>query len=292
MEMMVALVMTGVLTTALWELVRAQTRFAAVESQRQDAQSNGRAALDVIAGDLRAALPRGLIQASDDALVLALPKAWGVLCADGSDTRMTVAFPPMGADAFTVLAHGGTGVVVNTSTTSTPVWTPRPALDDSRAVVTAAAPVPAAAAGCGSAAGSVAAYQLTGTRFPVARAGTLVALYQLVRYDVGLSEGKWWMRRSNGLSAPNAFSMAPLAGPVAARDSARFSFYGGAAATLAARAPGADTAALDTLSRIKLKVVTVSSGAYGGTRGVSRDSATVVLRNRMRALPCAVDAPC
>lgn len=289
-EMMVALVMAGVLTTALYELVRTQARFAAVESQRQDAQANGRAALDVIAGDLRAALPQGLIQAGEGELVMALPRAWGVLCADNTATAMTAAFPAMGPDAFAVLAHEGTGVMVNTSATSTPEWAPRPALDGTRAAVTAAAPV-SAAAECPSAAGTVAAYRLAGSRFPLARAGTLVAVYQLVRYDVGQSEGKWWMRRSNGLSGPNAFSMVPLAGPVAARDSAGFGFYAGAAADPVPGAPGGDTAALGALSRIRLRVVTVSSGAYGGTRAVSRDSATILLRNRVRPLACAVAGP-
>jgi prepilin-type N-terminal cleavage/methylation domain-containing protein len=289
-ELLVALVIAGLLTTALWQMVRAQTRFAAVESQREDAQANGRAALDVITGDVRAALPQGLISAKDSVLVMALPKAWGVLCAASTANSFIAAFPTMAADAFTVLANGGTGVVVNTSATSTPNWLPRPALDGTRATVTAAATVNTAA-NCATASGTVTAYQVTGTNFPVAAAGSLVALYQLVRYDVGISDGRYWVRRSNGLSAANTFSMTPLAGPLSAADGLRFTYYTGAAATLVNPAPGNTIATLDALSRIKLRVVTVSSGSYGGTTTTNRDSATIVLRNRVRPLQCAVGGP-
>ena len=289
-EMLVALVITALLTTVIWQLVRTQSRFVAFESQREDAQANGRAAVDIVAGDVRAALPQGIISAKDSVLVLALPKAWGVLCATNTAISMTAVFPTMAPDAFTVLANGGTGVVVNTAATSTPIWLPRPALDNTRATVTAIAAANAAAV-CTTATGTVSAYTLTGTNFPIGAAGTLVSLYQLVRYDVGQSEGKWWVRRSNGINADNTFSMVPLAGPVFARDSMRFTYYTGAAATLANPAPGTAVATLDQLSRVKFKVVTVSSGAYGGTSSVNRDSTTILLRNRVRPLSCAVGAP-
>lgn len=287
---MVAVVIMALLSTALFQLVRTQSSFVAFETQREDAQENGRAALEIIAGDVRAVLPQGLIVARDTALVMALPKAWGVTCAASTATQAIAAFPTMSPDAFTVLDNGGTGLVVNTSATSTPTWAPRPALDATRATVTAAATVDAAA-NCGTASGAVVAYRLTGTGFPVVAAGTLVALYQLVRYDVGQSDGKWWVRRSNGLSGANSFSMSPMAGPVPAGDSLRFSYYTGAAATLVSPAPGVDTTALNALSRIKLKVVTVSSSSYGGTYSRNRDSAVVLLRNRVRPLQCATGAP-
>lgn len=285
-EMMVALVMAGVLTTALWELMRAQARFAATESQRQEAQANGRTALDVLAGDLRAALPEGIVTAGEGVLVMALPRAWGVLCAASTPTRITVAFPSVPGDAFTVLAYGGTGVMVNTAEEGEPRWLPRPALDDSRAAVTTLVSADAAAA-CPTAAGNVRAWTLTGTRFPSAEAGAAVALYQLVRYDLGESEGKWWVRRSNGLSGPAGFSMAPLAGPVAAGDGLRFTWYAGPQADEARPAPGSAADALGRLSRVKVRVVTLSSGAYGGAASVNRDSATLALRNRARPLACA-----
>ena len=288
-ELMVAMVITGLLTTVIWQLVRTQSRFVAFESQREDAQANGRAALDIIAGDVRAALPQGIIAAKDSALVMALPKAWGVLCAANTATSMTAAFPTMAADAFTVLSNDGTGAVLNASATRKPDWQPRPALNNTRATVTAITAVNVN--NCATASGTVSAYTITGTNFPVSAAGTLVALYQLVKYDVGESEGKWWVRRSNGLSGANTFQMVPLAGPIAARDSLRFTYYTGANAALANPAPGTTTSTLDLLSRVKLRLTTVSSGAYGGTTSVNRDSATILLRNRVRALTCAQGAP-
>ncbi len=286
---MVAVVIIGLLTTALWQMVRTQSSFVAFESQREDAQENGRAALEIIAGDARGVLPQGLLVARDTVLVMALPKAWGVTCATTTTTQVVAAFPSLSADAFTVLGNGGTGLLVNTSATSTPAWAPRPTLTGVRPTVTAAATV--AATTCPTASGSVATYRLTGTNFPVVAAGTLVALYQLVRYDAGQSEGKWWVRRSNGLLTSSTFSMSPLAGPVPARDSVRFSYYTGPAGTLVSPEPGTDTTALNALSRIKLKVITISSSSYRGAYGRSRDSAVVLLRNRVRALQCATGAP-
>jgi prepilin-type N-terminal cleavage/methylation domain-containing protein len=288
-ELMVGVVIMGLLTTALWQLVRAQSSFVAFESQREDVQENGRAALEIIAGDARAVLPQGLLVARDTVLVMALPKAWGVTCAATTATRVTAVFPTLSPDAFTVLGNGGTGLVVNTSATSTPAWSPRPTLAGARPTVTAAATV--AASTCPTASGGVVAYQFTGTSFPVVPKGTLVALYQLVRYDAGQSDGKWWVRRSNGLLSSSTFSMSPMAGPLPARDSVSFSYYTGPTATLVAPEPGTDTTALNALSRIKLKVVTISSSGYRGTYSRSRDSAVVLLRNRVRAVPCATGAP-
>jgi prepilin-type N-terminal cleavage/methylation domain-containing protein len=288
LELMVALIILGLLTTVLFQLVQTQSRFVAFEGQREDAQSNGRATLDIIAGDIRAVLPQGLLVAKDSVLVMALPKAWGVVCATNTATQLSAVFPSMAPDAFTVMANGGTGLMVNTSATSTPNWAPRPTLDNNRPTVTAIA---AAAAGtCTNTAGAVSAYTFTGTNFPISSAGKLMVLYQLVRYDAGQSDGKWWVRRSNGLSNANVFAMSPMAGPIAA-DSLRFSYYRDAAATLVNPEPGTTTATLDALSRIKLKVTTISSSGYGGTYTRNRDSTVVLLRNRVRSLSCATGAP-
>jgi prepilin-type N-terminal cleavage/methylation domain-containing protein len=286
-EMLVAMVILGLITSALFQLIQTLARFVAFEGQREDAQSNGRATLDIIAGDIRAVLPQGLLVARDSVLVMALPKAWGVVCTTNTATQLSAVFPSMAPDAFTVMANGGTGLMVNTSATSTPNWAPRPTLDNNRPTVTAIA---AAAAGtCANTAGAVSAYTFTGTNFPISSAGKLMVLYQLVRYDAGQSDGKWWVRRSNGLSAANTFAMSPMAGPIAA-DSLRFSYYRDATATAVA-APGTTTATLDALSRIKVKVVTLSNSSYGGAYVRNRDSAVVLLRNRVRALTCATGAP-
>jgi type II secretory pathway pseudopilin PulG len=295
---MVALVIMGLLTTALWQIVRSQSAFVASETQREDAQDNARAALDVLTGDLRAALPRGVVRAGDAELELALPKAWGVACGGGSATQLTAVFPPLPTDALAP-ATTASGLVVNTSAGNVPDWTPRPAVGGGRGFVTASAAANLAAAPCsamGAQGAGLLAYQFTGTNFPVATAGQVVMLYQLVRYDVAQSEGKWWLRRSTGMdNTGTTFTMTPLAGPIPAQDSLRFTYYTGAAAVQQNPAPGTDVAILDSLSRIKVKVVTQSSGQYQGRSNYERDSSAVLLRNRTGSLQCSVGvagAPC
>src|SRR3954468_19123043 len=181
---MVALVIMGLLTTALWQIVRSQSAFVASETQREDAQDNARAAIDVLTGDLRAALPRGVIRASNTEVELALPKAWGVACGSGSTTSLTAVFPALPADAFT--RSTASGLAVNTSATTTPDWTPRPAVGGARGFVDAAAASSLANAPCstmGAQGTDLVAYTFTGSNFPVATAGQVVMLYQLVRYD-------------------------------------------------------------------------------------------------------------
>lgn len=289
-ELMVALVIMGLLTTALWQIVRSQSAFVASESQREDAQDNARAAIDVLTGDLRAALPRGVIRAGNNELELALPKAWGIACGGGSATSLTAVFPALPTDALTPTGNAA-GLVVNTSATNTPDWTPRPAVGGARAFVTASAAADLAAAPCsamGAQGAGLLAYQFTGTNFPVATAGQVVMLYQLVRYDVAQSDNKWWLRRSTGMdNTGTTFSMTPLAGPIPAQDSLRFTYYTGATAALQNPAPGTTVATLDSLSRIKVKVVTQSSGQYQGRSNYERDSSAVLLRNRVGSLQCS-----
>jgi len=293
---MVALVILGLLTTALWQIVRSQSAFVASEIQREDAQDNARAALDVLTGDIRAAVPQGVVRAGDSELELALPKAWGVACGGGSGTQLTAVFPALPADAFT--ASNASGLVVNTAVGNTPGWTPRPAVGGARGFVNASAAANLAAAPClamGADGAGLVAYTFTGTNFPVATAGQLVMLYQLVRYDVAQSDNKWWLRRSTGMDATGTtFTMTPLAGPVPAQDSLRFTYYTGATAAQVA-APGVTLATLDSLSRIKVKVVTQSNGQYQGRSSYERDSSVVLLRNRTTSLQCSqgvAGAPC
>jgi prepilin-type N-terminal cleavage/methylation domain-containing protein len=295
-ELMVSLVILGLLTTALWQIVRSQSAFVASESQREDAQDNARAALDVLTGDIRAALPQGVVRGGDSELELALPKAWGVACGGGNATSLTAVFPALPTDAFTVTS--ASGLVVNTSAGNVPAWTPHPAVGGGRGFVTASAPANIAAAPClamGASGTGLLAYQFTGTNFPVATAGQVVMLYQLVRYEVAQSEGKWWLRRSTGMDdTGTTFTMTPLAGPLAAQDSLRFTYYTGATATQVA-APGTTTLTLDSLSRDKVKVVTQSSAQYQGRSSYERDSSVVLLRNRVTSLQCSqgvAGAPC
>jgi hypothetical protein len=292
-ELMMGLLVSGLLCTAIWELLRAQGRSLAYETQRQEAQDNGRAALDVISGDLRSALPQAVIGAGENALELALPKAWGVVCNDAATPQqLDAVFPALANDAFTILAHGGTGLMADTSGGAVPRLAPAPTLGPGRAQVNSAEAIGPQQAGnaCAGAgeAGRVSVLHLGGVNFPVVPRGRLVMLYQLVRYDSGLSEGRWWVRRSNGMAGSASFSMTPLAGPLAARDSLRFAYFGGAAGA-PLQTLGDDRARLDSIGAIAVKLVTASVGRYAGLATRSHDSALVLPRNRMLAPPCAAD---
>ena len=285
-ELMVAVVIMGILTTVLWQLVRSQSSFVAFESQREDAQTNARAALDIVAGDLRAVPPRGIIEAQNQSLVMAVPKAWGVVCnATSTPNQMDVVFPPLPPDAFTVTNTSGSGLMVNVSATSTPNWMPRPTADAGRAVVDAAVAQNLAVCTSNPTGAGLMVYRFTGSNFPAATLGQTVMFYQVVRYDVGASEGRQWVRRSTALTAANTFTMSPMAGPLSAADALRFTYYTGPTAVLTP-APGTVTGTLDALSRIKVKVTTASAGTYNGRSTLQVDSTAVLLRNRDRPLPC------
>jgi hypothetical protein len=180
--------------------------------------------------------------------------------------------------------------VANTSASSTPVWSPRPTTDNTRGKVTGAATLNVGTS-CASASGTgLVAYRFSGSNFPVVSAGTVVMLYQLVKYDVGTSDGRQWVRRSTGLTDAGSWTMTPLAGPLKDATSLVFTYYTGSTATVQNPAPGLNTALLDDVSRVKIGVTTASSGSYNGNSTQQTASTTVLLRNRAQALQCGVAA--
>lgn len=294
-ELMIALVIAGILTTVVYRLVQSQSRFVAVQSAREEAQQNARGALDILAGELRTLNPDGLIRAEAQALEFMLPRAWGVVCANtaagaaNASTQLDVVFPDLPADAFAM--GGTTGVLVDTASGDSARWAPAAAVAaTSRAIVNdTARMVPGTAGGfCpnATAGGTVTAYRLTGVRFPAPRRiGNLVMLYQLVRYDVGTSESRPWVMRSNGVDASGNFTPQPLAGPLVSADSLRFTYYRGTNATPVV--PGTDPATLRDVTRVRIRLAVEGRNRIGGAGGLAQkesDSVTVLLRNRTRRI--------
>ncbi|HYJ78600.1 MAG TPA: type II secretion system protein [Longimicrobiaceae bacterium] len=286
-EMMSALVIAGILATVIFRLVENQSRFVATQGARQEAQQNARGALDIMAGELRTLNPDGLIEAEAQSLTFMLPRGWGVVCnsTNVSTTTIDVIFPDLPADAFG--PGGSAGVLVDTAAGDSSKWAPMAVVDaGSRAVVTDTTRIDLAGGGnaCADASsdGTAEAFTLSGARFPAERrTGSLVMLYQLVKYDVGTSDGKWWVRRSNGVSG-TTFSQQPLAGPLAAQDSMSFTYYRGTnAATVV---PGTTRATLDDVSRIRIRVAMEGRNTVGGRAQRETDSVTVLLRNRNRRI--------
>ena len=286
MEMLSAMVIAGILATVVFSLVQNQSRFVAEQGSRQEAQQNARGALDIMAGELRTLNPDGLIEATATSVTFMLPRGWGVVCSLGvSTTSIDVIFPDLPADAFG--PGGSAGILVDTAAGDSSKWGPEATVSaTTRAVVTDTQRVNLAAAGnaCqnASSAGTADAFTLTGARFPAARRiGSLVMLYQLVKYDVGQADGKWWVYRSTGVSG-TTFSMQPLAGPLVAADSLRFTYYRGTNATPVV--PGTTRTTLNDVSRIRIRVAMEGRHQIGGRAQREADSVTVLLRNRNRRI--------
>jgi hypothetical protein len=128
------------------------------------------------------------------------------------------------------------------------------------------------------AAGLLKAVTVTGTSLPRVRAGKLMYLYQIVRYDVNTMSGgasdEYWIRRSSGL--PGADSQQPLAGPLSSATGLAFTFYKADGTTFN---PGTTRTELDQVARIGVKVV-ARSRTKGRANLKDSVSTSVLLRNK------------
>lgn len=91
-ELLVALVLSGIVVSIIFQLLVGQSRFARLQTARQEVQQNSRAALDVIAAELRAIGPQGVIKATPDSIRFRSPRAWGMVCGYVSG-NIVVLFP-------------------------------------------------------------------------------------------------------------------------------------------------------------------------------------------------------
>jgi prepilin-type N-terminal cleavage/methylation domain-containing protein len=268
-EVLVALVLGTLLVGFILQFVTGQTRIASRQTAREEVQQNARGALEVLGSDLRGAIASGLIRADEREIQFMLPRRWGVVCAANGSTQTTAVFPIVPGDS--VPFGAGVGLIVQRA--SDKVWVPVvPAL----ATVTGRAAASLTAnPGCGqlSPSGQVQAFTFTGIGHPAATRGDRIAIYQLVRYDVGTSGGRDWIRRSNGAGIAAA-NMQPLAGPL---DSLKFEYLSGnPPVAMAAPGAGAATAGIEMI-RVGVKTTSRSSG--NGAPATESGSVTVQIRN-------------
>ncbi|HEX2091970.1 MAG TPA: prepilin-type N-terminal cleavage/methylation domain-containing protein [Longimicrobiaceae bacterium] len=298
-EVMVAMMITGILATVIFQLVQGQGRFVAMQSGREEVQDNARGALELIASELRSLPAEGILSADSNSIRFRLPRAWGVLCdapaALGGfvgvafpDSTFPVEFPsPFAAgDSAWML-----GIPTVAGGTGGPYVQAR--------ITGVAADNGSCAANLGLAPTSPATRQRFNLAAPsgatVAGPGEAVFLFQTVAYDVGTSSGSnppgVWLRRRQGFSSPD-----PLAGPLQAADGAttspqglRFTYFcGGQALTPSQILVPANLATVD---RIRIKVAVQSrnrtrSGTGTGSRETQTDSVTVHLRNNPGGAAC------
>lgn len=82
-ELVVALLLGGIIGVALTRLVISQARFVAGQDGILQARSGVRAALNVMANELRALTPGALVAATNDSITVRVPYAFGVACQQG-----------------------------------------------------------------------------------------------------------------------------------------------------------------------------------------------------------------
>jgi hypothetical protein len=285
-ELLVGLVIGALLITVIMRMVTGQTRFALVQSAREEVQQNARGAVEIVGSELRGVLAQGIVRAEEKELILMLPRLWGVSCGlAGAD--IVAVFPA--APGLTFPTGEGRGLLVF----SDGVWKGRATnlnlnqrLGISGVgpfVLGTMAPPP-----CNSISpeGAVVAFRLSGSNYAGSNPapGSIVVVYELVRYDVSqLADGDWWLRRSNGWVSGGgmtgfATTMQPLAGPVNP-DSVRFTYFAGLPPTVIP-APGSDQAAQATVRLVRFDVRTLSRTRLDGVVQQEEEGAvTVQLRN-------------
>ena len=265
LEILVALMISGLVVGSIFQVLQGNGRFVALQSAREEVQQNARAALDLIAGDLRAVPPGAILEMEADRIRFMQPRAWGVLCNTLTPSSATAwVMMPAGmvsVDEFLLRLHRGLAVeqsddplvrtgtfrfvpalLRQTSGDPCDAIQPDPATDRVRVGFRSPGPP-----------------FVTGDSVP---AGSPVMLYEEIRYDVatggGVAPGRWIRRMAGyGGSGPN---MQPMAGPVPETAGLAFTYLAEDGVTPAA--------VPSTVRQVGIEVVTRS-------RAMERDGAGV-----------------
>lgn len=269
-----AMVLAGIFATIVFQLLRGQSRFVALQSAREEVQQNVRGALDVVSAELRGVPPGALVQGDANRIRFLLPRVWGISCGGGTATALSILVPQLPAGVLTLgTAPAAMGVM---GVDAASAWVDGRGGVRSSLTTVAAGNLGVAPCSTMSAGGPVQPLTLSGTSLPDIPRGSPVFLFQTVQYDIGSgSEGMLWVRRGNGTES----SQQPLAGPLPDANSLRFAYYdtpGGAASA----APGGTAASLAAVDRVQVFLTTRSRSAASGAVQTQRDSVMVYLRNQ------------
>lgn len=280
-ELMVALLITGIITAALLQLLSGQSRMVAVQSAKQEAQQNVRGALEIVSSELRSAIPGAILRADEQAVTFMQPRAWGVVCQVSLNT-VTAVFPVTGAlDGWTVAAANGVLINQTADPMANPVWWPNPQAPLLRARITGVQQLASAAtAPCNTLLpqGPAVAVRITTNGVLAGSAGNIVVTYTLTSYDLGEdADGNTWLQRSNGLNANGTFNQQPLAGPLE-EDLFSFTYFGTDPVNPIA-APGTTATALDDIRAVGVQVVSGSIQKVNNRAQRDSGAVRVMLRN-------------
>ncbi len=272
-ELLVALVISGIIATVILQLLGSQGRFTRTQMNRQEVQQNARAALDVITNELRGTSTGAVTELGTDRIRVRQPRAWGLVC-ESRLGQASVMFPDtigfrataseqdsLAVIGTTLTAYGVSDITAQTPTTeqaecnmpkgnATTGETPNPLLTATSRVESRArmfsgnmpdldgpspvvAPVPA----------------------------VIVYLYDSVEYRVGTYNGlsgRWILRNGQ-----------PLAGPI----------EGSGLRIRALDAADAPTANPTAATQLVISVITRSQGATNGVPQTDSVATQVAFRN-------------
>jgi prepilin-type N-terminal cleavage/methylation domain-containing protein len=282
-ELLVALIVSSFLVAVIYQLMSGNGRFVRMQASREEVQENARAALDLIAGDLRTVPPSAIRAMGPDSIRFYLPRGWGVLCDTiGAASPIAWGIFPAGTLSTTdVFGKSYWGVAVEQTpdplshadawrfvtapsrqTAGSPCGRIQPRLEAGQQLVLGFARPPGSS------------FVDSGTILP----GTQMLLFEEMKYDVAPSASSAvpgsWIRRMVGRSGAGV-NMQPMAGPVPRTGALRFTYY---------RADGSPAASAAEVRRINLRVIAQSraesgSGVHRGPDQVDTVSTDVYLRN-------------
>jgi prepilin-type N-terminal cleavage/methylation domain-containing protein len=271
-EVLVALVIAGLLGAVIFQMMSGQSRIVATQSAKEEAQQNVRGALEVISSELRGAMPQGILTADAQALTYMQPRMWGHVCGAPGINTITALFPNTGGLALT--AGEATGVMVNTGTIATPNWSPAPPLRSQVTGIRVVGNASWAACDAMDPSGDLQAVEIDAPLLgALGTANRIVMLYTMTRYDLGQTNGAWWLQRNNGMNN-GQYVQQPLAGPVE-QAKVRFQYFANDPNTPL----GTPVAAPGTIRMVRVQVVTNSAQTLNGRAQRDSGAVTVMLRN-------------
>jgi type II secretory pathway pseudopilin PulG len=284
-ELMVAMVITGLLLGVIFQLMQGQGRYVSRQSAKEEVQQNNRAALDLIGSELRTVPSgNGIEMAAEDSIGIRSVRLWAVVCVgSGGGTSVSVRMPILPGASFAT--NLGTHFVADVDAdAAAEAWT------SPVRVTEIGAPVAVPPASClfetetSLPAGiEVRTLSLGSTPTNAATSeepvtGDPAYVYDLVTYRTGESStgGEWIQRR---LGSGSGASNQPMAGPVPHGEGLEFTYYAG---TTVVPTPITDEATRASVDRLSMIVRTVSRNQMSELRQAKTDTITVSLRNRIQ----------
>jgi prepilin-type N-terminal cleavage/methylation domain-containing protein len=286
-ELMVAVAITGILSTVIFQMITSQSRYATIQTARTEMMQNSRGLLELMSSELRGiTVSQGLLYAAPDSIRFRLPLAWGVLCDSAASPVVAVFDNAVWNNATTQYStvmqtpgSFGVGLAPWALAAGTPpaVQITPPASSPSRQPVAATA-----CAAYAPPASGVTLMQFTGVAAPGTGALRQLFVFANVAYGRGptpAANADRWVRRSFADGNPE-----PVAGPI---HNLVFRYLDASGVPIATPTTGLTTTALATVRGIRI-VATMRprySTNYGrGTGTVAQavqqvDSVTIFPRN-------------